>query len=189
MNLTPTAFGALADGDMDNFKVASTPGGIEAQEAEGQKSFVASENLPKDCPKEQLEALGVVFGDDADDIFVNVKLPEGWRKKATSHSMHTELLDDQGRHRGNIFYKAAFYDRHADMRLIPRFNVLRNYELRDAVQFVVMDCGESIHKTRIQDAESGSEHFWGLVEQIESEAHSFLTKDYPDWENPSAYWD
>jgi hypothetical protein len=103
-----------------------------------------SQELPKECPRDALEALGFVFGEDADDIFVTVKFPDGWDKKATDHSMWSDLLDDKGRRRGNIFYKAAFYDRSAHMRMIPRFNIIQDYELDGAVGFVVTDCDEVI---------------------------------------------
>jgi len=46
MNLA--ALRALAEGDDENFVVAATPGGIEAQEAQGQRDFVASDTLPLD---------------------------------------------------------------------------------------------------------------------------------------------
>lgn len=67
--ITPAALKALAEGDTDNFLVASTSGGIEAQEKAGQLALVNSHNLPKemdDKTKAALEGYGVVFGDDKD---------------------------------------------------------------------------------------------------------------------------
>ena len=114
----PAAVSAAARGDMDNFMVAATPGGIEAQEAMGQAALVGTKDtLPKDCPQKELEALGFVFGGPIDDLFINVTFPAGWSKKATEHSMWSELLDETGKKRGAIFYKAAFYDRRAFIRL------------------------------------------------------------------------
>lgn len=116
----PAAVSAAARGDMDNFMVAATPGGIEAQEAMGQAALAGTKDaLPKDCPQKDLEALGFVFGEPIDDLFINATFPAGWRKKATDHSMWSELLDETGKKRGAIFYKAAFYDRRAFMRLEP----------------------------------------------------------------------
>jgi hypothetical protein len=103
--------------NMGNFLIAATPGGIEAQEAQGQREFVANETLPIDCPKAELEALGFVFGAPVDDLFVSVQFPTGWEKIATDHSMWSDLVDEAGVTRGSIFYKAAFYDRRAFMRL------------------------------------------------------------------------
>jgi len=96
---------------LENAIVASTPGGIEAQERTGQLAFVANESLPIDGPRDLLEAMGIEFGEPIDDLFIEARLPEGWQKVATSHSMHSDLVDDKGRRRASIFYKAAFYDR------------------------------------------------------------------------------
>lgn len=118
--MKPAALRALLNGDLENFEVASTPGGIEKQEAQGQKDFVASESLPRLCPRQDLEKLGFVFGENIDGdsgLFVQVKMPKGWKKRATEHSMWSELIDDKGEARASIFYKAAFYDRSAFLRL------------------------------------------------------------------------
>lgn len=91
--LTPAAVSAAARGDLENFMVAATQGGIEHQEAMGQAALVGTRDvLPKECPREQLEKLGFVFGKDSDDLFVNVTIPAGWNKKATDHSMWSHLL-------------------------------------------------------------------------------------------------
>lgn len=118
-NITPAALAALVGGDVDNFLVASTPGGIERQEAEGQKMLVESTLLPKDLfpDREVWEQEGFVFGEDHDDLFVNVNLPVGWKKVATDHSMWSNIEDAEGLPRVAIFYKAAFYDRRANATL------------------------------------------------------------------------
>ena len=97
------------------------PGSIEASEARGQHELVASTQLP--CrvigDKSQLEAAGVVFGEPTpnDPLFCEAKLPAGWKKEATDHSMWSKLVDDKGRTRASIFYKAAFYDRDAFLKV------------------------------------------------------------------------
>lgn len=120
--LTPAALSAMIKGDFENAIIAATPGGIEKQEKEGQNMFIADSGnatsiLPKDCPKEELEKMGVEFLTDYDDIFVNVILPKGWKKKATDHSMWSKLYGENGKEIASIFYKAAFYDRGAFLRL------------------------------------------------------------------------
>ena len=73
--MNPAALNAALNGDMENALIASTPGGIEEQEARGQQDFVANETLPIKCPREELEKMGFVFGEMADDLFVKVKMP------------------------------------------------------------------------------------------------------------------
>jgi hypothetical protein len=89
---------------------------IMDQEKTGQESFVESTTLPTVISgKEILEAAGVKFlglvEDDA--LFQYVQLPAGWKKVATDHSMWSTLVDEKGRERASIFYKAASYDRRA----------------------------------------------------------------------------
>lgn len=117
MSINIAALTALLRGETENFITAATPGGILAQEAQGQRDFVASETLPIDCPRAELEALGFVFGEPVDDLFVVVQFPTGWQKVATEHSMWSDLFDGEGKLRASIFYKAAFYDRRAFMRM------------------------------------------------------------------------
>lgn len=119
-NLNPAALTALAKGDIDNFIVASSPGGIEAQEKAGQEKMVNSNFLPKQMDtvvKEKLEELGVKFLDDYDDIFVNVLLPNGWKKISSDHDMWSYLVNEKDERIANIFYKAAFYDTRAHLTL------------------------------------------------------------------------
>lgn len=176
----------------DLMKIATMgEGAIERQEAEGQQDFVASETLPKDCPREQLEQLGFIFGDDADDIFINVKFPVGWTKKATEHSMHNDLLDDKGRVRGGIFYKAAFYDRHADLHLVKRYVASLNWELREEIESTVKDnaTGETIFKSERFSPERGSDEYWRIKDEIEAAAASWLEANFPRHQDATEYWD
>lgn len=89
---------------------------ITMLEKMGQVGFVASETLPIECngcKREDFEAMGIVYGNPVDRLFVEVKLPEGWKKVATDHDMWTDLVDDKGVKRAAIFYKASFYDERA----------------------------------------------------------------------------
>ena len=198
--MNPAALNALINGDLGNFLTASTSGGIEAQEAKGQIDFVNSTTLPKEmkggCTIEKLKSLGIEFHDEVDDLFVNVTLPEGWSKRATDHSMHSDLLDDKGRKRASIFYKAAFYDRSAFMRLNKRFK----YDLYPEDKYetniscedrqngnwygVVLDCDKIIFKTEPTKSPSFKQE-----EKLISEAELWLKENYPDYENELAYWD
>lgn len=101
------------------------PGGrpdmIEQQEKDGQAQLVASELLPADHGDDApWVALGFTFGEPVkgDPLFVHATLPEGWQKQATDHSMGSVIVDTLGRERVSIFYKAAWYDRSANMHLV-----------------------------------------------------------------------
>lgn len=99
------------------------PNAIEAQEARGQKELLQSMQLPIDVPpvdKQKLIDAGVIFGEVSagDKMFMDAVLPKGWSKRATDHSMWSELVDDKGEVRAKIFYKAAYYDRRAFMNVV-----------------------------------------------------------------------
>jgi len=205
----PAALGAFLSGDIEDAIVASTPGGIVAQEAAGQRALVSGEYLPKDrLPREQLEQLGFKFGKDKDDLFIYCQFPEGWRKEATDHNMWSKLVDPQGRERAMMFYKAAFYDRSAFMgSLKPRYQVSKEYGAypeKDNYDshynhFRVVDnnTGETIFHTEdyenYKKAKSeGREHNWRDEDALEKAANgvatNWLAKTYPDYESPLAYW-
>lgn len=95
---------------------------IEEMEREGQAQLVTSDRLPTrmDPAQPEWEALGFTFGepDPHDPMFRLATLPEGWKRKGSSHAMWSYITDQHGRDRVSIFYKAAFYDRDAFMGLI-----------------------------------------------------------------------
>jgi hypothetical protein len=96
-------------------------GYIGGMEADGQRQLVASASLPTDTRGADAEflALGFTFAepDGRDPMFRDATLPQGWRKEGSDHAMWSYVLDELGRRRVAIFYKAAYYDRSASMRL------------------------------------------------------------------------
>lgn len=95
---------------------------IAEQERAGQAQLVNSEQLPTDLDGDNpadFEALGIVFGEPTpgDRLFQSATLPEGWKREASDHDMWSYVVDELGRRRIAVFYKAAFYDRRAFMRL------------------------------------------------------------------------
>lgn len=163
------------------------PGGIERMEAQGQRELVHGESLPTECTdKAALEAAGVVFGAPypEDPLFCPVTLPKGWKKQATDHSMHSNLLDDKDRIRASIFYKAASYDRRADMYARPRYSIEPYAPSKDekSTRCVVKDGGVIIH-------EVGEASDYQQREVLRKEAAEWLNEHFPKWESCAAYWD
>lgn len=206
--ITPAALAALAASDMTNFFAASTPGGIEAQEAQGQRDLCVNGGLlPIDGGRRyqgEFEVIGIKFLGKADDLFYKVELPQGWRIAPTDHSMWSELLDAKCRKRAGIFYKAAFYDRSAHCNLERRYSY--SYQPVDgwgnssklaAWVGVVTDGEQIIFKTAptVIEPEFNREarepwDAW-IVERDarREEAKAWLVEHFPEWESPTAYWD
>lgn len=107
---------------------------IESQEAEGQKEFCQESLMPKknnsygiqDDILTQYKKLGIEIIGDHDELFYKVKLPKGWKRIPTEHSMWNKLIDEQGRQRALIFYKAAFYDERSHFCISCRFTIRIN---------------------------------------------------------------
>jgi len=175
--------------------------GILAQEAQGQRSFVGSDTLPTDMGRHSgydtkaiLEAAGVKFLGvvEGDDMFQYVELPQGWKKVATDHSMWSKLVDDKGRERASIFYKAAFYDRSAHMSLSTRFGVRRDYDRQDKENVAVAhvtDGSNVVHATEPIQLPTDDRKKYEVAEQANKAAVEWLDKNHADWRNPGAYWD
>lgn len=186
--MNTAALTAALRGDLANALIASTPGGIERQEAEGQRTLVESAMLPKEingATREQLTALGFKFGADVDELFVKCELPAGWTKRGTDHSMHSDLLDGQGRKRAGIFYKAAFYDRRADMSMDRRFGVesWRNGSSDKMKRVDVTNCGQVMKEFGEVKRDD-----WDGLAALEKTAKAWLAEQHPDWQSPLACW-
>lgn len=128
-----------------NFSIATTPGGIEKQEAQGQQNLINSTALPIKGDWNVLARWGIVKGEPINNLFCHCTLPDGWQKVATDHSMWSKLVDDRGLNRANVFYKAAFYDTAAHFNTVKRFSVGTFYSHEDnptyGKQFKVVDNG------------------------------------------------
>lgn len=193
--ITPAALLAALSGNTENIRVAITPGGIEAQERRGQIEQSFAETLPVDMGKDRpsFEALGFVFG-KTDKLFIEAKFPKGWRKKPTDHSMWSEIVDDQGRKRGMIFYKAAFYDQRAHAHLETRFNVADDYADKERTISVADACGKvdkKITGLKAPDWSGDRDTAKLLDDKIEAarkELKAWLDKSYPQWQSPLAHW-
>lgn len=186
--MNPAALSAIVDKNLANFIAASTPGGIEAQEAHGQRTLAAAANkLPADmsaADRAALESLGFAFGDKVDDIFLQCTFPVGWSIKPTDHSMHSDLIDPQGRKRGGIFYKAAFYDRNASLRLNTRYYQRCDYEKPTSTYFIV-DSADGSRKHVVGTAPYAD---YQAGEQVNQAARQWLESNLPNYQDPLAYW-
>ncbi|UTC29744.1 hypothetical protein BAJUN_01140 [Bajunvirus bajun] len=71
--------------------------------------------------RQEAEALGFVFGEKLDDLFIEVvKAPDGWVFQSTDHSLYTSIVDDKGRIRGQMGAR-TLYDTFADYHWHSRY--------------------------------------------------------------------
>lgn len=92
---------------------------VTGQEARGQAKLITSDQLPTEGDWDALEELGFVKGEVVEDdpLFRHASLPEGWEKRRTGHSLWTDIVDERGVKRVSVGYKAAFYDRWAQINV------------------------------------------------------------------------
>lgn len=168
---------------------------IEMMEADGQKQLCRSQQLPTEGLAAVVAAIPVirVIGPShGDALFSDVELPDGWSVVPTDHAMWSDLKDEKGRKRASVGYKAAFYDRWASINIVPRFRIERDYSTKnlDEHTFVVTDCGTEVWRSRSETAERGD---WQKREVIDAtlraEAAAWLEQQYPNWQDPGAYWE
>lgn len=168
-----------------------TSDAIEAQEAAGQVSLIESDTLPIEMSAKDaaaLQSFGVQFGEPVhgDALFRYVELPKGWKKLADEHAMWSDLVDERGRKRAAIFYKAAFYDRKASLTVLSRFSVSIDWEQRKKnVAVAAAKDGEAV----VFVSSSRPRDSYSVEEACMEEARAWLDQNWPKWREVTAYWD
>ena len=152
----------------------------------------------KEYTKAQYERMGIRIVDCADDIFYNVVLPDGWEIRATEHTMWNEVLDDKGRKRMTIFYKAAFYDRDAFANLQTRFQLdvthvadpNSDYDVWKAsdIQGTVKDGDRIIYQTARVPACSDYTKESKMKDVLWEDLYAFMNEHWPRYKDVHAYW-
>ena len=113
-SISPDTFGQIfgliaSHGDTNSW--------AEEVEREGRKEMLKGVRIGKPDAEanEALIAAGVILTECKEDpIFVNAKLPEGWKKIEEYGSTYwSYILDDKDVKRFTIFFKPEFYDRKA----------------------------------------------------------------------------
>ena len=203
-SMKPAAAKALRDGDLANFIVASTPGGIETQEAAGASAMKANSRLPKDGVlehREKLEKIGLIVGEEIDEVLVAVMLPEGWDLKGNNphDARHMGLLDDRGRQRAYVFIKTAFYDYTGyvswnsaitveDRRTDSEKDIYDEPEDAEVTIAVsVVKDGNVLHQT--ESVTTVRAKHYEATQSLRAAAQEWLDENFPNHSDPFAYWD
>lgn len=188
------ALTALATGSADGL--------IEDAEARGQQALVNSADLPsrgsygRPLDKALIEEkTGILFGDEVNDLFVRATLPAGWKKEGSDHAMWSYLLDDKGRRRASIFYKAAFYDRSAHISFETFWNVKSHHGDNDEFSCWVENAdgerfaeqGTVTHPGHDAPSETKRSHY-DQTQAMQDACRAWLDENKPGWEDPFAYW-
>jgi len=172
----------------------------ESIEAEGMAAAIEETLLPKDMEpgRSEWEALGFEFTEvPNDELMYRAKLPKGWKMVPTDHPMATDIIDELGRKRGSMFYKASLYDRKASMSLCRRYKVdmerkVDGFEATYIVYFgndqerlfVAGEVTFSYQSPMEEQAKALKE-----IDELEAVAKAWGKEHYPNYEDIHAYWD
>ena len=144
---------------LQNFIDTVTPESIEKSELAGQKNFISRtfrDALPigKAADWELLESWGIEKGEQLDALFCYAKLPTGWSKVGAEEPRISTIRDKRGLVRATVFYKAASYDRKANLHVLRnRFRAGRDNNSEEAFAYVVRD--DALNRI-VQRFETGS---------------------------------
>jgi len=185
-------------------------GFIEDMEAAGQAELVkaggtrlpAEGTLTGAYGREPFDwaSIGVKIGKvvKGDEIWVEAELPPGWKIDGSGHAMWSHLLDDKGRERAAIFYKAAFYDRSCNISPTCRYRssteAVRERDGDSPYFGIIMDAKEEIYRLGPFEGETEPRKGQGNYKMsgysvADEAARAYLDEHYPDHRNPSKYWD
>ena len=173
---------------------------VEHMEEEGQKDVFERIMLAKvmEPPREEWEKLGFIFNEIAgEEVLLQAVLPKGWKlKQNENNAMWTDILDEKGTLRGQMFYKAAFYQQMAHMELFKKYGIKRNNISMDPIidevyfgnsQEVLFIGGRAT--LPLNPTEEQRNLYFEQLEEATQKVREFAAENYPDWENPLAYWD
>lgn len=164
--------------------------GVEdSMEWKDKNKIITQNNI--EYTKQQYEKMGIIIVDEYDDLFWNVKLPEGWNIKATDHSMWNNLFDDKGRKRANFFYKAAFYDRDAFINFKTRFSISVSHiaDANSDYQGIVKDGDEIIFSTESVSPTGDYQNDDKIENSLREQIEEYMNEHYPDYKDIFLYWD
>lgn len=135
-----------------------------------------------------LQSLGFGLSDErVDGVLQKVRLPNGWRVHLNpEHELWSALLDGNGRKRARIFYKAVPWRPEAEMWFTTRYTVESGRVSDDPARPKVVRVLDSGSMT-IWESEPNDRPHADMNDELLSAA-AWLNDQYPDWQNPLAYW-
>ena len=140
--------------------------------------------------KEDFESLGFIFHGIGDNVRSQVTLPEGWTVRSSELGIpfffdFIDFIDEKGRLRA-FGYRGAFFGLLGcgSMQLYPRFTIAEKKKFFGPYTIYVKDfdgtCIFEAGKTFLEFL-----HY----KKIYKKAEDYLNTNFPDWKDPTKYWD
>jgi len=187
------AFAAIALGSGDG------PGAIDVvNKLSGQRAAGGPlESLPVEgCEHEAIKLMGVELGEmrQQSNIFREAKFPEGWDQRtdfrADAEGRIKIVRDELQRWRIEVYHLNQFWDDYAACHPLPRYSARRDDHGEKTMTWHCFDAGTTLLHSVIRECPHKlySDEWWALYKEVEAECQAWLTKYYPDWKDPLAYW-
>ncbi len=162
---------------------------IKSQELNGQLDVLSMKLIPRSvgypATQETIERMGIKITGTLNDLFFTCEFPEGWKIVPSDGPMWTYLIDKSGNQRASIFYKAAFYDTDAFIKVNSRYGIDMYHQFDPGTYSTVItdkgECSEIVHTRSVDDVEGYSVGFRMACDRLD--------QMYLDWRDPSAYWE
>lgn len=164
-----------------------------------QKSPIWTKNV-MEYTKECYDRLGITVLSESGNAMYSVQLPDGWTIESTDHPMWNNLLDDKGRNRAKVFYKACcgIMDE-ADITFNTRYYIFVDTVSQEGDWRQKMESG---YIGYIKDRDNDSviyqtDKFEGTTEvlndsdirrDVRKVLEKYMEKNYPEYEDIFAYW-
>lgn len=144
--------------------------------------------LPKKMTpeKEVWESLGFVFTDRENDVMYNATLPEGWSEIQQIPDNIFIIYDKEMNERAIYYYYPS--KKEAEMKMLPRFDIEFDIE-QDII------CMDFTNKVWVKDSRKNSIVYDAGIgcnaefHKLKEKATKWLNTNYPEWRDPSKYWD
>ncbi len=139
--------------------------------------------------REAFESLGFSFEEIDDDVLIKIdRLPYNWYLVA-GKLYETYIYDNYCRYRGYYFYKGTAKRRRGCMVLCEKYTVeFKSKEegnFDGPIQVFIKDNSSGKKAKKIGECENGD---WKALDKLIDDAYKWLRDNYPDYNNPLAYW-
>jgi hypothetical protein len=131
--------------------------------------------------------MGLSFGDLVENqpTLIHAQLPFGW--DVDSFGPFRYIVDQAGRKRGIIFRKVAGTDLY-QMLPVKRLTVREGQNSTGYAYASVLDGDEPLYSV-LEPIPGPHDNAWKAREHAKEMVLRWLMENFPEWEDPAAYWD
>lgn len=139
---------------------------------------------PRLLRKDMFESIGFQFENIKNELCHKVILPDGWQFNSISErDTYFHIIDKKKQNRATLMILPDYIN----LYVLTRYCLLDKYidNEKTAIGVFAID---SINGTELYYAGSYKNGGLHMFERLTRKAHEYLNNHYPDWQNPTMYW-